>query len=207
MITTTTRSRAVAALISAIAVVAASLAVLVVSPAPANATSCYGTYLSVGSSGTCVKVLQRKIGYLSVDGSYGDRTAKRVRAFQRDTGLGVDGKVGPATWSKIKRYGKALGWKNGVTFYMCKVDATYIRNSVWNNSGKTIAWEFLAENRRFYATSGIADDRIARYTRTRHPKSASSDAKHFAIWFNRFNDYRKTTNVRNFPRHSLPLCG
>lgn len=38
---------------------------------------------------------------LTVDGSYGRRTANAVRAFQRVAGLTVDGVAGPATWQAI----------------------------------------------------------------------------------------------------------
>jgi N-acetyl-anhydromuramyl-L-alanine amidase AmpD len=36
---------------------------------------------------------------LDVDGYYGEQTAGVARAFQRDKGLTVDGKVGPLTWA------------------------------------------------------------------------------------------------------------
>jgi len=39
---------------------------------------------------------------ISVDGSYGDQTAITVAWFQIKFDIGVDGKVGPATWQKIR---------------------------------------------------------------------------------------------------------
>ena len=58
--------------------------------------------LEVGSSGSDVKAVQRKLiqwGYMSgtADGRYGEKTRDAVRAFQRKNGLSADGRVGPAT--------------------------------------------------------------------------------------------------------------
>ncbi len=58
--------------------------------------------LEVGSSGSDVKAVQRKLiqwGYLTgtADGRYGEKTRDAVRAFQRKNGLTADGRVGPAT--------------------------------------------------------------------------------------------------------------
>lgn len=36
---------------------------------------------------------------LSVDGLFGDETERVVRAFQKEKGLAVDGKIGPQTWA------------------------------------------------------------------------------------------------------------
>ena len=60
------------------------------------------TMLEVGSRGANVtKVQQRliKYGYMDgeADGRYGEATRDAVRWFQRNNGLTVDGKVGPAT--------------------------------------------------------------------------------------------------------------
>ena len=67
---------------------------------PQNAIA--ATVLEVGSRGANVtKVQQRliKYGYLDgeADGRYGEATRDAVRWFQRNNGLTVDGKVGPAT--------------------------------------------------------------------------------------------------------------
>ena len=70
-----------------------------------------GTVLRTGSRGGAVEQLQfwlntisqyvASIPSVSVDGSFGSRTAAAVRAFQRRYGLAVDGVVGEATWNAI----------------------------------------------------------------------------------------------------------
>ena len=64
------------------------------------------TSLKNGSTGSEVRELQRRLrelGYLSgsADGDFGDATEQAVRAFQRNNGLTVDGKVGSATLEKL----------------------------------------------------------------------------------------------------------
>ena len=58
--------------------------------------------LSIGSSGASVRTLQAKLKSAGfnpggVDGDFGARTDRAVRAFQQAKGLEVDGKVGPIT--------------------------------------------------------------------------------------------------------------
>ena len=58
--------------------------------------------LEVGSSGSDVTAVQRKLiqwGYLSgtADGRYGEKTRAAVLSFQKKNGLTADGRVGPAT--------------------------------------------------------------------------------------------------------------
>lgn len=53
-----------------------------------------------GSRGEVVRQLQKALK-LYPDGIYGVLTEERVRAFQRDNGLKVDGMVGPATLAKL----------------------------------------------------------------------------------------------------------
>lgn len=70
-----------------------------------------GAALTVGSSGTAVRTIQRQLnriaknypafGTLTVDGVYGTDTAAVVRRFQRQFNLSADGVVGYATWYKI----------------------------------------------------------------------------------------------------------
>ncbi len=61
-----------------------------------------------GSTGSDVTYLQSLFNRaypayskLVVDGDFGPATESVVREFQRRAGLGVDGVVGPATWSKL----------------------------------------------------------------------------------------------------------
>jgi len=56
--------------------------------------------LSVGDKGEVVKVLQRAIG-IHADGDFGPITAQAVRAFQREHGITIDGKVGKQTGKKL----------------------------------------------------------------------------------------------------------
>ena len=77
---------------------ALALAALAIGLAPAA----LGAVLEVGSSGSDVTAVQKKLigwGYLSgsADGKYGAKTRDAVIAFQRKNGLSADGRVGPAT--------------------------------------------------------------------------------------------------------------
>ncbi len=62
--------------------------------------------LKKGAKGDDVRALQillKGYGYNcgNVDGSFGSNTDSKVRAYQKDHGLTVDGSVGPATWSSL----------------------------------------------------------------------------------------------------------
>ncbi len=75
--------------------------------APAIATAQLGDEtLRKGDSGADVKELQRELraaGYrTAVDGEYGADTVKRVRAFEGNEQLVVDGKVTPADAQKLQ---------------------------------------------------------------------------------------------------------
>lgn len=61
-----------------------------------------------GMNGTDVMVLQAVLaarGYAvgAVNGVFGDSLDKAVRTFQRDSGLAMDGVVGPMTWTALLR--------------------------------------------------------------------------------------------------------
>ena len=56
-----------------------------------------------GSKGSDVKELQKTLGGLSVDGIFGIKTEDKVKVFQKNNKLYVDGKVG-------KNTAHALGW-------------------------------------------------------------------------------------------------
>ena len=62
--------------------------------------------LKLGSQGDDVRTVQRKLKSLgfykgSIDGDFGAATETAVKAFQKQYGLTVDGKVGPATLAKL----------------------------------------------------------------------------------------------------------
>ncbi len=59
------------------------------------------TWLRYGDTGSLVKVLQQRLGGLSVDGSFGPATLAKLKAYQRAKGLYVDGIVGPNTWQSL----------------------------------------------------------------------------------------------------------
>ncbi|MEV0284191.1 MULTISPECIES: peptidoglycan-binding domain-containing protein [unclassified Kribbella] len=170
----------------------------------AAVASCFGTYLSLGSRGTCVRLLQKNLGGLSVDGVYGTGTRSRVRSFQDDAGLTVDGKVGPQTWRKLRTYGKALAWVSGVTMYMCKVNSETFRVSVWNNSGKWADWAYYMWDHG-YPIDGevIGDDRIATQFNI---YAGAYDGKQFTAWVGTYGNAHHTKSVRDISRNTLPAC-
>jgi zinc D-Ala-D-Ala carboxypeptidase len=91
--------------------VAASVAVGVVTTGPASADACFtwGRTLRAGMSGSDVTQLQIRVAgwpassgeVLSVDGNFGPRTEAAVRRFQAAYGLGADGVAGPQTFAKL----------------------------------------------------------------------------------------------------------
>lgn len=54
-----------------------------------------------GDRGETVKLLQRALRVLPIDGIFGPHTQQIVRDFQSDNGLANDGIVGPKTWNKL----------------------------------------------------------------------------------------------------------
>ncbi|MFL6167799.1 MAG: peptidoglycan-binding protein [Ornithinibacter sp.] len=78
-------------------------------PAPATAatlrtefTAVKATTLKAGSTGAAVKVLQRALGGLVVDGRFGSATTARVRAFQTAHRLPATGVVDSRTWAALE---------------------------------------------------------------------------------------------------------
>jgi hypothetical protein len=57
--------------------------------------------LSLGSTGTAVKQLQRKLGVKPVSGYFGTVTRRAVKRFQAHHGLTADGVAGPSTLSAL----------------------------------------------------------------------------------------------------------
>ena len=60
------------------------------------------TVLRLGATGTAVKVLQRGLGGLVVDGSFGSLTLAAVKQFQTSRGLSATGVVDAATWKALE---------------------------------------------------------------------------------------------------------
>jgi murein L,D-transpeptidase YcbB/YkuD len=74
--------------------------------APASAVS-LGVAIPEVKSRPKAKQIQaalKSAGYYNgpVDGRIGKKTRRAIRAFQKDNGLQVDGRVGKATWAKLK---------------------------------------------------------------------------------------------------------
>ena len=57
--------------------------------------------LKIGHTGQQVKVLQKLLGGLDIDGEFGPVTKAAVMLYQEKRGLEVDGVVGPATWNAL----------------------------------------------------------------------------------------------------------
>ena len=100
----------------ATALVAASLGGAVVAAAPAQAaTTCVQNVYVYGGYAKCIGYIQVLLnewarGYgispLAVDNSFGPATKQRVKNFQEDAALTIDGVVGPKTWQVLCAYGK-----------------------------------------------------------------------------------------------------
>ena len=62
--------------------------------------------LNIGSTGLPVRRAQKRMSLVGydvggVDGRYGTQTQAAVKKLQQQYGIGVDGVVGPQTWSVI----------------------------------------------------------------------------------------------------------
>jgi Putative peptidoglycan binding domain/N-acetylmuramoyl-L-alanine amidase len=62
-----------------------------------------GHLIRRGNRGNDVKLVQRRLGGLVVDGIFGPRTEAAVKRFQKVNKLAIDGIVGPRTWAKLFR--------------------------------------------------------------------------------------------------------
>ena len=91
---------------SAMTTVGRVTSVPVTLPPTATPTATPQGSLKLGSQGEDVRTVQRKLKELgfykgSVDGDFGEGTETAVKAFQKQYGLTVDGKVGPNTLAKL----------------------------------------------------------------------------------------------------------
>ena len=133
-----------------------------------------GTVLRTGSRGGAVEQLQfwlntisqyvASIPSVSVDGSFGSRTAAAVRAFQRRYGLAVDGVVGEATWNAIYAQFFSIQSDNGTpnaypgTALRQGDEGGVVGRTTWNKLREVytdIANDLLAEGLRPGEFSGV----------------------------------------------------
>jgi hypothetical protein len=80
---------------------------------PSASSQSAGT-LTVGSSGSAVKQLQRKL-HVQATGYYGPLTKRAVKHFQRSRGLAADGVAGPATLRALGIRVTSAQYSNGGT--------------------------------------------------------------------------------------------
>jgi peptidoglycan hydrolase-like protein with peptidoglycan-binding domain len=71
-------------------------------PAPTPYTALLSTTLRPGAKGTAVKALQRALGGIAVDGTYGPKTVAAVKAFQKAHGLAVTGVTDTRVWQALE---------------------------------------------------------------------------------------------------------
>src|SRR4051794_20338814 len=69
--------------------------------------------LSLGSTGSAVKQLQRKLHVQPVSGYFGQETQRAVKHFQRRRGLKADGIAGPATLRALGVRASGAGYATG----------------------------------------------------------------------------------------------
>ena len=98
--------------------IAAAISMLVLSAGVALAatsggtSSSRGTTLSLGSTGSAVKQLQRKL-HVPTTGYYGTETRRAVKHFQATHGLKADGVAGPATLSRLGVQARGASYATG----------------------------------------------------------------------------------------------
>ncbi len=71
-----------------------------------------GVTLRLWSRGEAVKAMQRAVGGLTADGSFGPKTLTRVKAWQKSKGLAVDGVIDAKDW-KVLMGASATSTKTG----------------------------------------------------------------------------------------------
>jgi hypothetical protein len=96
-------------LLTAFAVAVAVLALF----AGSSVAAAKSSSLSLGSTGSAVKQLQRKLHVQPVSGYFGNETQHAVKRFQRSHGLTADGVAGPATLRKLGIRVSSSGYATG----------------------------------------------------------------------------------------------
>lgn len=105
------RTLAIAATISMTAISGVALAA---GTGASSAHAAKAVTLSVGSTGSAVKKLQRKL-HVRATGYYGSQTKRAVKHFQRRHRLTADGVAGPATLRALGIHVRSASYSNGGT--------------------------------------------------------------------------------------------
>lgn len=210
---TTLRNR-LAAVAAVVALAAGSVLVGGASPASAATVSCtISTTKTVrsGDSGSCVRLLQQRLGGLVVDGSFGSLTSRAVIFFQRANGLAADGIVGSKTWSKIKaglpKAGTTIYSLNNIHVWACRDSVnTAVRYAVRNNTSVDLRRVTLW---RSATTSGTYVDYINRgQTKSGGIYQVTSATEGFrALEAEHKSGKTSTAKITfGFTRGTLPVC-
>ena len=97
------------------------------------------TTLRRGSSGTAVKVLQKAIGGLTVDGAFGPATEARVKAYQKSKGLTQNGVVDAKVWDALM--GKATTSSGGSTSTSPLAQYSHLTLRLWSRGSAVRAMQ------------------------------------------------------------------
>lgn len=100
------------ALFAALLVICAPVAIAASSGGTESSSSSKSSTLSLGSTGSAVKKLQKKLK-VRVTGYYGNETRAAVKRFQRRHGLKADGVAGPATLRALGVSARGAGYATG----------------------------------------------------------------------------------------------
>ncbi|PWJ26336.1 peptidoglycan hydrolase-like protein with peptidoglycan-binding domain [Branchiibius hedensis] len=126
--------------------------------------------VSYGSTGSLVKVVQQRVGGVTVDGVFGPKTLAAVKAFQSGKHLVVDGVVGPLTWKALGGF-PATGGTSRDGGRTCTVGST-VRYNATGSSVKVLqkalgletdGWfgpVTLAAVKSFQSTKGLVTDGV-----------------------------------------------
>ncbi|MFE7224017.1 peptidoglycan-binding protein [Nocardioides sp. NPDC057577] len=191
-------------MVAAVAVATGGLVAVDAGTAPAEAAvSCTISSpktVRPGNTGSCVKLLQRVLGGLKPDGSFGSSTTARVKNFQRAKGLSADGVVGSRTWSKIKAGMPAAGTLitsgSNANWYACLIvrGGSSIRYTVTNK--RSTSWK----QAYIYASSasGLVRGTIA----SKKSRSTASNPSGFPKTYNTTASYVTYTKANFFTNDS-----
>ena len=91
-----------------------------------------GTTLRRGSTGEAVRILQRAVGKLAIDGSFGPLTEGRVKEYQKSKGLPVTGIVDTAMWNVL------LGRSSGGAYDLSQYLGTTLRRGSTGEAVKAL---------------------------------------------------------------------